>query len=117
MRNVIIQVLRVGVLVFISSVFAQQSASSIGPSDKAELTVSEAVAVLMFPNPATNYIQFYCQGDCSIIQVSIKNSSGELIREVIEPKNLIDISLFKSGVYIVEIKTQHGMIRKELFKE
>ncbi|HPG73969.1 MAG TPA: T9SS type A sorting domain-containing protein, partial [Bacteroidales bacterium] len=75
--------------------------------------------VMVFPNPAGDYLEIYGNNTNVILQtIEIFNTSGQCIM-VIEPQfdtHRIDISSLPQGLYLVKIKTNTGSLVKKLIK-
>jgi len=66
-----------------------------------------------YPNPVTSHINIMCNSEFS---VRIFNIYGKLILTG-ENQNIIDLSILKSGIYIIEIKTATGLLIEKFIKE
>jgi len=82
--------------------------------------------ILIFPNPATNNLAIETPSQSTI---NFSNIQGQLIKTLLTTSNktnvdhvgyssyVVDISTFPSGVYIVEVKTEKGVVVKKFVKE
>ena len=71
--------------------------------------------VSLYPNPGKNYLNIKSEFD--IESISIYNMSGEMVFEknnLKETNVKYDISTFKSGVYLINIKTAVRVITKKI---
>ncbi len=75
-------------------------------------------SVQIYPNPFQEEIRIDTE-DLIIMQVNVYNINGQLIQSV-KPANVhslkISISNHDSGIYLVEISTPKGIIRRKLLK-
>ena len=75
--------------------------------------------LIIAPNPAKNYfeIQF---SNCSFetFELKVYDAAGKLVYEnnCQEPSNKIDTSSWDNGIYLLEIATEEGTLRKKLLK-
>lgn len=80
----------------------------------------DANDISIFPNPTTNQFQVSSL-KFKVSGVSIYNVLGELIMSKVESQKskeqVIDISALMKGVYIIEVTTEQGLVRKKLIKE
>ncbi|RUA30285.1 MAG: hypothetical protein DSY76_02590 [Bacteroidetes bacterium] len=71
--------------------------------------------ISVIPNPADNYIMI--KSDINITYVNIYNSEGKLVlHKETSPQSLpIDISIFKSGLYLLEATTEKSGVQYSKF--
>jgi len=75
--------------------------------------------VSLYPNPASNRVNLNVSSDISIEKIRVLNLAGQEISisiNVDSPTLSIDINSVKSGVYIIEIQSDKGIIVKRLIK-
>jgi hypothetical protein len=76
--------------------------------------------LLVYPNPANDYINVVTSPNNDIISLKILDISGKtLLDENIKTKvfeGKIDISNLQIGSYILEVKTINGIYHKKFFK-
>ena len=70
-------------------------------------------AIEFYPNPVVSHINILCNSEFS---VRIFNIYGKLMLTS-ENQNMIDLSILKSGIYIIEIKTSTGLLIEKFIKE
>ena len=68
--------------------------------------------LVLFPNPANDYISFNCRG--TIQSAKIFNSLGALIHQS-EQTSKISVGTFSKGIYFIEIRLDDGQIHKDKF--
>lgn len=71
--------------------------------------------VSISPNPVKNQLKI--DSDLSIKSVLILNSIGELITLKENSNNTLDLSHLESGIYIIQINTEKGLVNKKFVKE
>lgn len=72
----------------------------------------------VYPNPATDAVMI-TTNDISGFKVEVYNSLGTLllIKEFNTPVAKLDIHTLHSGLYMLNVKTQHGMITQRVMKQ
>jgi len=76
----------------------------------------EALSVLIYPNPASNYLTIDL-GDLNGVNTRIKlyDSSSKLVFEKLSTSTLlIDVSIFAKGLYTLELSTSDKVLRSQL---
>ena len=68
--------------------------------------------LVLFPNPANDYISFNCRG--TIQSAKIFNSLGSLIYQSGQTSK-ISVGAFSKGIYFIEIRLDDGQILKDKF--
>lgn len=76
--------------------------------------VAEPKAVI-YPNPVQNV--FSLSTDSEIESITITNSTGRVMKEIRGNVQKVDISNFESGVYLVLIKTNKGLLQQKVIKK
>ena len=75
--------------------------------------------VKIFPNPTTNILNIETEQEVKTI--TIYNSLGatvfSLFNRVKERVTSLDVSMFTTGIYFLEVKTGNDIIRKKFVKE
>ncbi len=77
---------------------------------KKELLVDEGLIISVYPNPARNIITI--NTEAKIYQVKVLSLSGQEILTV--NSNMIDVSNFDKGIYLLSINTNKGVISKKI---
>lgn len=72
------------------------------------------IQLMIFPNPVET--SFSISSDVPIHRVRIYNASGENIKDVLA-QEIYDLSNFASGIYYLEIITDHQIYYKKLIKK
>jgi len=72
-------------------------------------------AILVYPNPANNYL--FVNGLNENTKISIYDLNGKLVFNKQSTNNQINISSFQSGVYTMKIETVKGIITKKFVKQ
>lgn len=84
---------------------------SLGINDILETQLS------IYPNPAKDVIMLYNESDFIIESVKVYDVLGKLVLEQSNPSNQIDISSLDSGLLLVQIETDKGIVTKKVVKE
>ena len=71
-------------------------------------------SIVLYPNPSNDLVSIQMPTNISIEKVSFYNALGQKVMDS-EGQN-INISLISNGVYLVEIKTNEGIIHKNFIK-
>ena len=77
--------------------------------------VSEA-QLSVYPNPVRNTLFIKVNGDETIQQVEVMNLLGAVIATANEVDN-IDMSSYKTGIYLLRVHTNHGIVTKKIVKK
>ncbi len=70
----------------------------------------------IYPNPANHIISIENTNQNSINRVLIYDTLGRLVLEVSNPTNQLDISKLDSGLLLLKIESDQGMVFKKLIK-
>ena len=70
--------------------------------------------IILYPNPATDYIKILSGQDNKILKVKVFNISGKIVINQKKYDNSIDISSLIPGLYTIEMVTEQGNIRRKL---
>jgi len=73
--------------------------------------------ILVYPNPASKTIAIYSKVGIKVDYMRIFNFTGKIELECRIEKNNIDVSALRSGMYLLEIETGSGIIRKKLIRK
>lgn len=86
-------------------------------SNDCKLVVSNP-DIIIYPNPATDYVTLIFPQPDTISEVTIYNSLGQKVAYFLAQgtSTTIDIGMYASGVYSVEIKSRKSVYRKKLVK-
>ena len=68
----------------------------------------------MFPNPANQLVAFTNKSETTISEVTIYNQTGQKVYGGIPENNTLNISKLQPGMYVVELATKEGNVRKKL---
>jgi len=82
------------------------------------LSIQETIKasdINLFPNPTRDLVQLQYASPIVIKQVEIYNLLGKRM-EFTYSNNIIDLSRFSSGIYIITIETNKGQLTKRLIK-
>ncbi len=85
---------------------------SVGLADNA----AEDKSVTMYPNPTNGSVMMDTNGQ-RILEISVYNTTGQLIANPDVYSNSIDLSSFSSGIYMVKITTAENVITKRIVKK
>tara|TARA_R110000787_G_scaffold86285_9_gene184091 strand:+ start:21807 stop:22517 length:711 start_codon:yes stop_codon:yes gene_type:complete len=70
----------------------------------------------IYPNPASNKITIESISQQFINKIQISDILGKLVLEQNNPSNEIDVSKLDSGLLLIKIETDQGMVIKKLIK-
>ncbi|GAB5556838.1 MAG: hypothetical protein SchgKO_10510 [Schleiferiaceae bacterium] len=73
--------------------------------------------ILIYPNPVTQSFKIEKPFALSLENVRVLDYSGKLIHQFKSTEQSFDVSNLNPGLYIVEIKTDKGVLRKKMLKE
>ena len=79
-----------------------------------EVIEQEQSEVILYPNPASDIVN--CISDQEIEEIKVFSLSGLCLKTILN-SNEIDISQFKSGVYLIQLKTNSGIEVQKLLKQ
>ncbi|NIF06726.1 T9SS type A sorting domain-containing protein [Chryseobacterium sp. Tr-659] len=78
------------------------------------------LSVIVYPNPAVSEVNLISTKGNNIEDIEVYNMSGLLIlnkRQANASKVALDLNNFASGVYLLKIKTEKGMVMKKIIKK
>ncbi len=81
-----------------------------------ENTISDT-QISIYPNPCKDFLIISTQNGVSPDDVSVYNLAGQKVQHSKSNNNILDISRLRSGIYIVELVTGNGKMRKKLMVE
>ena len=67
----------------------------------------------IYPNPSSDQITIDGPAKNNIIRIQVFNINGERLQHSKTDNNILDVSELKKGLYLLEISTIHGVIRKK----
>lgn len=70
--------------------------------------------VILYPNPAKEEVYYSFKQNVKVSEVEIYDSAGKLIRKPIFTTTKVDLSFLKTGIYIINFKTDSGIITEKL---
>lgn len=76
----------------------------------------DVIKVSVYPNPTTGIVNIKCS---EIAQISVFNAFGQLLLTQNingDPNNIIDLSGFPCGLYLIQILEEQGMLTKQIIK-
>lgn len=76
-------------------------------------------SIVFFPNPTTNILHIENKDDLNITNINLLAINGDSFEIPFERENglTVDLTGFSSGVYILELESVKGIIRKKIIKE
>lgn len=76
-------------------------------------------SIVFFPNPTTNIVHIENKDDVNITKVSLLAINGDVFEMPLKNEGglIVDLSSFSSGIYILELESEKGIIRKKIIKE
>jgi len=72
--------------------------------------------IIVYPNPTNGLIHLRLEEGIEITKVSIATVLGQVVYANTHPETEFDISSFRKGIYILEIQTEKGIVRKKIEK-
>ncbi|MBL7906076.1 MAG: T9SS type A sorting domain-containing protein [Bacteroidales bacterium] len=69
---------------------------------------------LLFPNPANKTVTISGNNILAMREIMIYNQTGQKVHQGKPVNNTLDISKLRPGMYVVEMVTNHGNLRKKL---
>ena len=72
---------------------------------------------LLFPNPSDKTVIISGNNGISIREIIIYNQTGQKVQQGKPENNTLDISKLQPGMYIIELLTDQGKVRKKLIIE
>jgi len=75
--------------------------------------------VMLFPNPAKEYVDIRVDGDLNVKTLEVYDVYGKLINTVgvIDNPTRIDVSTLANGMYFVRVTTEAGVVTKSFVKK
>lgn len=70
--------------------------------------------ILIYPNPAADQIFIMGIAENELIHVRLFNPQGQIVHSDIPGKSFINVSNFKPGLYIIEIRLDQSVVRKKV---
>ncbi len=88
-------------------------------SEDCSLGVEEVIKsqIFIYPNPTKDVLMLYNESESYIEAIKIYDVLGKLVLEQSNPSNQIDISNLSSGLLLVQIETDKGIVTKKVVKE
>ncbi len=82
---------------------------AVGIEEESEISLN------LYPNPANEEITI--ETESNIIDLKIVDLNGKIIFQSTDNTNQVDISSFDTGVYMVLVETEEGIVRSQFVKE
>ncbi|MEM5565387.1 T9SS type A sorting domain-containing protein [Psychroserpens sp. AS72] len=101
---------------FNAPIITNQVSTEVVDALSLEETISESNNVKLYPNPTTGIVSIKTNNSLNIISIAIYSLKGELLMTVEGSNSYLDIRNFASGMYILEIETNKGVINKRIIK-
>lgn len=73
--------------------------------------------VVLYPNPTDSILNFKIKNNIDISSINIYNSLGQLVLVTTNPKESINVSTLKTGMYFVKIVSNLGESNSQFLKE
>lgn len=74
-------------------------------------------SLILFPNPTKNVLNFSIKNTETATSLSIYNLLGQIVQTVLNPSEPIDVSRLQTGIYILKISTENGMLSGRFEKQ
>jgi len=82
-----------------------------------EVLDEENSELVVFPNPTSNIIQIQTANGIELKEISLFNSIGQLLLHQNAQNLFIDMSSFPTGTFMLQVKTEKGILYKTILKE
>ncbi len=87
------------------------------PSEPISATANEVTkSINIYPNPTSDYINIELLDDYTLIEITLLDISGRVIKQVSINDKKIDISSLAKGNYILRVVTENGISSKQISK-
>ncbi|MDD1444296.1 T9SS type A sorting domain-containing protein, partial [Dolichospermum sp. ST_sed3] len=86
-------------------------------TSKIDNSSNKPLPVTIYPNPSNNLFYLKLDQTEKIIEISVLNNQGQLLLNNKEQKNIIDLSMYPSGIYICKLLTNNGLKVLKLVKD
>lgn len=73
-------------------------------------------AFTVFPNPTKNNITIVLDEKETLLNITIHNTLGQLLKTISTQNTSLDLSEFHSGTYFITLETQHGKVTQKVIK-
>ena len=71
----------------------------------------------IYPNPATNSLRIDCNENIEIRTIEVLDLGGRIFNVAYYSNNIIDISHLTTGLYLILIHTDTGVLTKKVLKK
>lgn len=75
---------------------------------------SENEKISIFPNPANNYLNISSQDKVFLDKITIYNQTGQIVMQIKPTNDVINVSMLRQGIYIIEAESSHWITRNKL---
>ncbi|MBL4662537.1 MAG: choice-of-anchor B family protein [Flavobacteriaceae bacterium] len=79
-------------------------------------TFKDSNQVILTPNPVNDIVSLVLNDSKILVSIDIYDSIGRLVLKDVD-STIIDVSTFDSGIYLVKVETDQGILIKRLIKE
>lgn len=73
--------------------------------------------LVIFPNPMKNSLTIENSSNLSISEIRLFDTMGRMVMKTNAASNSLDVSGLNSGLYFINIQTDHGLITRKIIKE
>ncbi len=73
--------------------------------------------LVVFPNPTSGFIQIQTANGIELKEISLFNSNGQLLLHQNAQNLFIEMSSFPTGTFMLQVKTEKGILYKTILKE
>jgi len=89
----------------------------LGTTGTVEITSKEKLDILLYPNPAWDNLKIGMLEEMN--DIKIFNNTGQLVyhKQVANSKVDVNVSSFRPGMYMVQARTENGIITERFLKE
>ena len=87
--------------------------SALGTNEQSHI----AKTMNIFPNPATNSLRVDCSKNIEIHNIKVLDLNGRIFNVAYDTNNIIDISHLSTGLYLILIHTDTGVLTKKVLKK
>lgn len=87
--------------------------SALGTNEQSHI----AKTINIFPNPATNSLRVDCSENIEIRNIEVLDLNGRIFNVAYDSNNTIDISNLTTGLYLILIHSDTGVLTKKVLKK
>lgn len=87
-------------------------------TSESELDQNKQLKIILYPNPASDFIKISTQKDLKINTYTVYNTAGQqVVSGIYTPNKSINVNTLQAGNYIIQIKTDSGIFSQKFIKK